>query len=220
MSALDDTRVWDAGNDPSRRPGEPSDRTGVADLVELVYSPDGAWLAGGGERDAAVMIDRSGEATGLLHGARVDSVAFSPDSRLLVTVSRDGKATMWDLASEDLGGAVLYEIQAERLAFRAVAFSPSGETFATGGEDGTVRIWNAADGSPRLTLRAHRGAVLELSYAPDGKSLASLGLDGTARINPLDVDELIEIARSRLTRSLTEAECAQYLHRDSCEPPE
>jgi len=34
--------------------------------------------------------------------------------------------------------------------------------------------------------------------------------------SPEDVDELIDIARGRLTRSLTDAECQQYLHVESC----
>ena len=38
---------------------------------------------------------------------------------------------------------------------------------------------------------------------------------GQVRIHTLDDDELIEIARSRITRELSEGECQQYLRR-SC----
>jgi hypothetical protein len=32
----------------------------------------------------------------------------------------------------------------------------------------------------------------------------------------LDVEELIALARTRVTRGLTEAECQQYLHVEAC----
>ena len=32
----------------------------------------------------------------------------------------------------------------------------------------------------------------------------------------LSVDELVDIAESRLTRALSEEECQEYLHMDSC----
>jgi WD40 repeat protein len=147
-----------------------------------------------------------------LHEAQVYNVAYSPDGETLATVSSDGKATLWNVASE----SIIYSIDAERLAFRPVAFSPSGKSFATGDDDGTIRIWDAADGSPQLTLQAHSGPVLELAYGPDDTRVASISTDGTAKFNVLDLDEMIAIAESKLTRSFTEAECRQYLHQATC----
>jgi hypothetical protein len=39
---------------------------------------------------------------------------------------------------------------------------------------------------------------------------------GSVRLWTLDVDQLTELARTRLTRSLTEQECRQYLHLPAC----
>ena len=39
---------------------------------------------------------------------------------------------------------------------------------------------------------------------------------GTAKLHILDIDELIDLARSRLTRSFTESECRQY--QETCDP--
>ena len=48
----------------------------------------------------------------------------------------------------------------------------------------------------------------------------SAGLGGPGLVvYTLDENRLIEIARDRLTRSFTTAECVRYLHRDEC-PPE
>ena len=49
--------------------------------------------------------------------------------------------------------------------------------------------------------------------------LASVGDDGLVRVWALDLDELIAIATDRLTRTLTEDECRQYLHVERCPPP-
>jgi hypothetical protein len=55
-----------------------------------------------------------------------------------------------------------------------------------------------------------------VSFNRDGSQLASVGVEGVVRIWALDLDELIDIARSRLTRQLTDAECRQYLHASRC----
>jgi len=42
--------------------------------------------------------------------------------------------------------------------------------------------------------------------------------DGTIRLLALYIDDLLAMARSRLTRSWTEDECRSYLHLDRCPP--
>jgi hypothetical protein len=42
------------------------------------------------------------------------------------------------------------------------------------------------------------------------------GQDGNARFYALSLDVAIDIAESRLTRTLTEEECQEYLHMDAC----
>jgi hypothetical protein len=56
----------------------------------------------------------------------------------------------------------------------------------------------------------------KLAFSPDGTRLAYTAADGTVRVLALDIDDLIELARSRLTRLWTQNECVTYLHRDSC----
>jgi WD40 repeat protein len=68
-----------------------------------------------------------------------------------------------------------------------------------------------------LTLSGHRGAVWRLAFSPDGSKLASSSSDGTVRVWALDLDDLVEIARERLTRLLTDEECRQYLHMELCQ---
>ncbi len=191
-------------------------RTLSGQPTEVVFSPDGSTIATGSARDAALVVEAEGGVSSLLHDGQVDNLAFSPDGRLLVTVSGDGKATMWRSGVDGSSWMVLYTIESEDLPFRATAFSPSGDSFATGGDDGAIRIWDAAEGSSQLVLQAHNGPVLELDYGPDDTRLASISSDGTAKYNILDLDETVAIAESKLTRTFTEAECRQYLHQATC----
>jgi WD40 repeat protein len=87
---------------------------------------------------------------------------------------------------------------------------------ATCSQDGTTKVWDASSGAELLTLRGHAGVVSGCAFSPDGTHLATAGNDGTARIYLLDIEELIALAKSRLTRSLTTEECKKYLHVEAC----
>jgi WD40 repeat protein len=55
-----------------------------------------------------------------------------------------------------------------------------------------------------------------VTFSPDGTKLASTSQCGEVRIWALDIDDLLEIARQNVTRSLTDEECRQYLHLETC----
>ena len=95
-------------------------------------------------------------------------------------------------------------------------FSPDGSLIATSGSDATVRIWDGASGAPRVVLRGHESGVGSVTFSPDGSKVASIGADGVVRVWALDRDDLVEIAERKVTRTLTDAECRQYLHVDAC----
>jgi len=57
--------------------------------------------------------------------------------------------------------------------------------------------------------------MTSLAFSPDGTRLAVSASDGTVRIYVLPIGQLVDLARARLTRTWTSAECRQYLHQ-SC----
>jgi WD40 repeat protein len=98
----------------------------------------------------------------------------------------------------------------------AVAVSPDGALVATGSLDGTAKLWDAATGREKLTLFGHDGPVNTVAFTPDGRFLATASADGTVSLHLLPIDELRELARERVTRTLTDEECRQYLHVAKC----
>jgi ribosome assembly protein 4 len=73
------------------------------------------------------------------HVAPVYKVAFSADSRLLVTGSKDTTLKVWTVPScklaEDLPG--------HQDEVYAVDWSPDGKRVGSGGKDKAVRLWRA-----------------------------------------------------------------------------
>jgi hypothetical protein len=57
--------------------------------------------------------------------------------------------------------------------------------------------------------------VVDLSFSPDGRRLASTEDGGIVRVWAIDLEDLVRIAEERVTRGLSEAECAAY-HFEEC----
>ena len=74
----------------------------------------------------------------------------------------------------------------------------------------TAKIWEAQTGTELLTLTGHDGGVESAAYSPDGQRIATAGVDGIVQIYTTDMNELLEIANSRVTRQLTFKEKEKY----------
>lgn len=154
------------------------------------FTPDGAYVAeaGGNTEDFAIRIWEvaTGEPVGILggHSSWVDELAFSPDGQLLVSVSYDNSAKIWDWRNGD---------QLKTLTFpggvHSVRFSPDGQTLAIGGVDEPenqilhASIWTFAVGSwePRLKFYEFWN-VTSMAYSPDGGVLVGGGTSRNVQV--------------------------------------
>ena len=70
-------------------------------------------------------------------------------------------------------------------------------------------------GEEMLSLILPAG-VQNVAFNADGTRLVTSALDAVSRVHVLPIEELIALARSRVTRSLTTEECRTYLHVEQC----
>ena len=169
-----------------------------APVSTIAFSLNSRWLVGG-SGDGTIRVWDAG--TGDLihefneHTESVWKVDFSPDSKLLLSVSLDGTRSLKNLVRPDENPSMLSK---HGPSIYAASFSPDngndGYTFATGGADKRIQLWKAtANNSDKLsathynTLKGHNDTVWSLTFSKDGQNLASGSLDGTVRLWDTDL---------------------------------
>ena len=209
-SSYDGTlRLWDTATGRMERMRKTEGTYG------MVFTTDGKSLLVGGDFVTVVSVhdaktlERRRELRG--HAGFIQTVALGPGGRV-ASSSGDGTAKVWDLAS----GRALATLRGHGGAVLGVSMSPNGALVATTSDDGTAKLWDAKTGREILTLFSHKRIVHTAAFSPDGRLLATASADGTVALHLLPINDLRRLARDRVTRGLTDAECQQYLHVANC----
>ncbi|KAH7303159.1 WD40-repeat-containing domain protein [Stachybotrys elegans] len=113
------------------------------------------------------------------HEDSVWSVAFSHDSKLLASSSKDQTIRLWDTAT----GETLQTLKGHRGGVRSVDFSHNSELLASASWEGhSIRIWNVTTGRLQKTLKGHTDNICSVNFSHDSKLLASASMDHTVKI--------------------------------------
>ena len=143
---------------------------------DVVFSPDGQFLAGASDTSTAVHIWRSGRThvaafTG--HTAGVTSIDLSHDSRILVSGSHDRTVRLWDVvAATEIG-----RFTGHTDSVHDVAFNPDASIVASGSKNNTIMLWDVATDESRVIQTEHTDGVARLAFSADGRTLVSSGRD-------------------------------------------
>lgn len=177
-------------------------------VEQLTFRPDSDELASVG-RDGTVRIwdltSGQGKVLGSFHYELI-SLAYSPEGSRLAVAERTGDVHILDSATGD-----------ELLVLDSVSgppdlvFSPDGSLLAGAGPGPYAHLWNASDG--RLVRRI-RGSVyrpMGVAFLDEGDELLVLATEGILRRYLLVPRELVDLARDRVSRELTEDECQRYV---------
>ena len=81
--------------------------------------------------------------------------------------------------------------------------------------DGLVMVWDMSTGMPVQAIPLG-DEVQNVVFLDSDRLLVTPQTGSHALVLTLNVDELIEIARNRVTRDFTTEECQVYLHLNAC----
>lgn len=152
-------------------------------LCKIRFSPCGRFLAGGGF-DATVrrweVTDAALTAMPNLTGHRgwVQSLAFHPDRRRLITADSWGEIRIWPYAEQSPTNAARTIAAAHDGWVRDLAVSNDGRLLASCGADRKVCVWSIEDGRKVHELTGHTDTVLAVAFHPDNRALVSGDLRG------------------------------------------
>lgn len=181
----------------------------------VAYSPDGKHLVSADRgREGIIWDATTGEATFYLPGWYADDTwrgAYSPNGKYVALAGHTGAIGIWNA----MNGQRLLTLRGHRAQIAAITFSRDGKLFAAANFDGTAQVWDTTTGENLLTLPVDSRGAGGVSFSPDGKRLAVGGRSGIY-VFVLPIDEVVALAKSRVTRSLTTEECRQYLHVEQC----
>jgi WD40 repeat protein/class 3 adenylate cyclase len=188
---------------------------GSGGITSAAISPDGSTVA------LRVIDDKPRVVIARLDGSTVTEfpfaapgtspgqLAFSPDGSLLAVGGKqlevfDTKTwtPRWHVQAHD-GGVFHLDV------------SPDSRSIVTTGPDGFVRLWDARTGNLIQAVSLGDDYAKAVAFT-DNRHVVVGTLNGLVAGLTFDVDELLRIARSRVTRTLTDLECRTYLHRNSC----
>ena len=211
--------VWDGGpaprlldlGDDAKTVGQSPFTAGIPEQP-IVFSADGARLLVARGGPTAYVWDLARRRLTRLEGheLKVQAAAFTRDGRQVLTASDDRTVRVWDAAS----GTLMRTLRGHPGVVNAIAVSPDGLLAASSGfNDVAVRLWRLADGrGTELAARSNalRGS-LRVAFSPDGRRLLSQGAGLVPQLFVTDLQELVEVAKQRVTRGLTAEERETYL---------
>jgi WD40 repeat protein len=155
----------------------------------LAYSPDGTLLAIGGKTAVGVWsVSPDGYRQQFFeggHSCEVTSLAFTYDSRIVVSRDNDGRIGVRNAMTGKLLGETFLE---NRHAIKSIAFSPDGLTLASGGEDRNIYLWEVETGDMNAVLepiRLHDYWFCSVAFSSNGKVIA-VGLEAPGIKYPHD----------------------------------
>ncbi|CAI8610622.1 unnamed protein product [Vicia faba] len=112
------------------------------------------------------------------HEQGVSDLAFSSDTRYLVSASDDKTIRLWDVRT----GALIKTLHGHTNYVFCVNFNPQSNIIVSGSFDETVRVWDVKTGKCLKVIPAHSDPVTAVDFNRDGSLIVSSSYDGLCRI--------------------------------------
>jgi WD40 repeat protein len=183
-------------------------------VTGTVFTPDDQWiLSGSADATLQVWDPTIGEPVQTITATGgIGTVQITPDGKYVLAATTDGYVNIWDADSWEVHRI----FPAHPSGSWGSVLSPDGTRWVTAGFEGSAKVWDIPSGEPIATLYGYQGNVSNVEISPDGKYVYSTCWGGLLHGHVVDVDELLALAESRVSRSLTDEECQTYLHLEAC----
>ena len=145
--------------------------TTLRGYTSISYSTEGKYLAAG-NRNRNIHLFYQGRtfATTLRgHTDEVTSIAFSQDTTMLASGSKDFTVRLWDVDT----ATEIHTCKGHTDNVNYVAINHDASIIASGSDDTTIILWDTITGLPISMLTGHTQGIQSLAFSHDGKKLVS-----------------------------------------------
>jgi len=121
------------------------------------------------------------------HEKDINSLAVSPDDKIVASGSQDKTIKLWN--TQDL--SLLSVLKGHKRGIWCVVFSPVDKCLASASSDRTIKLWSLNDYTCLKTFEGHSNSVLKVAFLTRGMQLISSGSDGLLKLWTIKSNECV-----------------------------